>query len=136
MGSFVLWSWKDYYYTSFAKKNKTMFTKHKENIAQFSIYLVIGNLSYKIWRLRVRLREIIVYFIFIYKNNLFSIKIRIYHQIIRIIIKDIQNYRQINITNKVIFFCLRLKTLNWLDIITLKTSAIKNLLIIYADRSI
>lgn len=51
----------------------------------------------------------IVGFIPIYKNNLLSIKIKIYYQIIKVITKNTCNYRQINIINEVWFFCLVLE---------------------------
>lgn len=59
-------------------------------------------------------------FILIHKDDLFSIKIEIYYQIMRIITKNICNYKPINITNKVWFFYLVLKTLSWLDIFSIK----------------
>ena len=51
-------------------------------------------------------------FIPIYKNYLLSVKIEIYHQTMRVIIKDAYNYKPINIHNEDWFFYLALKTLD------------------------
>lgn len=56
-----------------------MFLKYTKNIAQWPIYLTLDNLSYKIWRLKIKSKEIIISFISIYKNDLISIKIKIYY---------------------------------------------------------
>lgn len=52
-----------------------------------TIYLIINDLSYNIQSSWIKLRKIIVGLIFIYKGNLFSIKIIIYYQIMSIIKK-------------------------------------------------
>lgn len=67
--------------------NKTILTKHAKNMAQLSVYLIIGNLSYEIRRLQVKLKGMIIGFISIYKKDLFDVKIKIYHQTIGVITK-------------------------------------------------
>lgn len=52
----------------------------------------------------MKARKIIMYLIFIYKDNLFYIKIEIHYKIMIVIIEDIDNYRLTNIANKFYFF--------------------------------
>lgn len=72
----------------------------------------------------------------IYKNHLLSIKIEIYHQTMRVIIKDICNHRLININSKVQFFYLVLEISGWFNIIALNILAVKDLLIMCLDKNI
>lgn len=59
--------------------DKTIFPKYAKNIAQWSIYLIIGNLSQEIQRLWIKLGGIMVILIFIYKKDFLKIKIEIYY---------------------------------------------------------
>lgn len=61
-------------------------------------------------------------FILIYKRDSFEVKIKIYHQIMRVIIKDM-------------FWSLFLYIIVWLGI-ALKKVVVKRLLIMYIDRNI
>lgn len=64
-------------------------------------------------------------FIPIYKKDSFNLKIVIYYQIMRIITKSKCSNKYLLIKFPSLYFE------NWLDIITLKSKAVKNLLIIY-----
>lgn len=65
----------------------------------------------------------------IYKEDLFDVKIEIYHQIIKVITKDKYNKRYPS--GKFSGLCFK----NWPDIIALKSTTVKTLLIICADRN-
>lgn len=65
--------------------------KHEKNMAKQLIYPIIDNLSSKIRRYQIILERTIVNLIPIYKKDLFDIKIEIYHQIIRLFLKDTYN---------------------------------------------
>lgn len=54
----------------------------------------------------------IISFVLIHKVDLLSVKIEIYYQIIKIITKNICNYKLINLNNKIRFFCLTLESLS------------------------
>ena len=69
--------------------DKIVLIKHNRNMTQWPIYLIISNLSYKIWKLWLRSRRMMVGLISIYKKDSLKIKIEIYHRTIRIIIKNI-----------------------------------------------
>lgn len=69
--------------------DKIVLIKHMRKMIQWLIYLIIGNLSYEIWRSWSRSGRIIVGLIFIHKRDFFEIKMEIYHQIIEIITKKI-----------------------------------------------
>lgn len=84
----------------------------------------------------MKLIEMIISLIFISKTDLFSVKIEIYYQKIRIITKNIGNHRLNNINDEVQLFYLVLKISSWQDIIILEILEIKNLLMIYADRNV
>ena len=72
--------------------DKIVLIKHLEDIAQWPIYLTIGNLSYEIQRSPIRPGGMIVGLISIYKRNFFKIKIEIYYQTIKIITKYKSKY--------------------------------------------
>lgn len=60
--------------------NKIILIEHIENKINYFIYLIIRNLSYKIWKSWIKLKKMIVSFIFIYKWDLFDDKIKIYYK--------------------------------------------------------
>ena len=72
----------------------------------------------------------------IFKGDLLDVKIEIYHQTMRVIIKGACNHRLTNITNKDWFLCLALVTLGWLYIIALEAVAVEGILMICADRNV
>ncbi len=61
-------------------------TKHVEDIAQWPVYLTIGNLNYEIRRSRLRPGGMIVGLISIHKEDFLKDKMEIYDQTMRIII--------------------------------------------------
>ena len=67
--------------------DKTALTKNEGEIAQWPIYLIISNLNHEIQRLYIKLRGIMIGLISIYRGDCLEIKIEIYHQIIKVIIK-------------------------------------------------
>lgn len=69
--------------------------KHAKDMAQQLVYLIIGNLSYEIWKSCIKPREIIVSFIFIYKKNLINTKIEIYYQTMKVITKNKYNNKHL-----------------------------------------
>lgn len=74
-------------------------------------------------------------FITIYKSDSLDIKIKIYYQTIKVIIKNICNHKLININNKNLFFYLALRTLGLLARIALENIAIEGLLMIYTNKN-
>lgn len=67
--------------------NKMMITKYKGYIVQLLIYLIFSNLSHKISKSWMKLNDSIVGLIFIYKKDFLTINIKIYYQIIKVILK-------------------------------------------------
>ena len=67
--------------------NKTVLTEHTKGMAQWLVYLTIGNLSHEIQRSQIKPRGMMVGFIPIHKGDSLEIKIEIYHQIIGVIIR-------------------------------------------------
>ena len=63
--------------------DKIVLIKHAKNIVQWPVYLIIGNFSHKIRRLRSRPKEMMIGLILIYKNDSLEVKIEIYHQTMR-----------------------------------------------------
>ena len=84
----------------FLATNKTVFTKYAKDMAQWHVYLTIGNLSHEIQKSQVRPKRIIVGLIPMYKDDLLSMKMEIYHQTMKVISKNACNHRPTNITNK------------------------------------
>ncbi len=68
--------------------DKTVLTEHAGDIAQWPVYLTIGNLSHEIRRSRVRPGGLMVGLIPIHKGDSFDVKMEIYHQTMRVITKD------------------------------------------------
>ena len=73
--------------------NKTVFTERARDMAQWPVYLTIGNLSHEIRRSPVRPEGMMVDLIPIYKEDSFDVKMEIYHQTIEIITKSKCNNR-------------------------------------------
>ena len=69
--------------------DKIVLTEYIKNITKWSVYITISNLSYEIKRLWSRSEKMIVGLIPIDKRDFLEVKIEIYHQTIRIIIKKI-----------------------------------------------
>ena len=67
--------------------DKMVLIEHAKDLAQWPVYLTIGNLSYEIQRSRIRPGRIIVSLIFIYKKDSLKVKMEIYYQTIEVIIK-------------------------------------------------
>ena len=61
--------------------------KYVGDMAQWPVYLTIGNLSYEIGRLQIRSGGIIVDLISIYKKDFLEVKMEIYHRTMRVITK-------------------------------------------------
>ena len=99
-------------------------------MAQWPIYLTIGNLSHEIRRSRVKPEGIMDGFIAIHKRDLFDVKMEIYHRTMGVITKDKCNNR--HSSDK--FPSLHFE--NWQDIIALKSVVGKGLLIMCADRNV
>lgn len=59
--------------------NKSVLTKHAEDMMQWLVYLVIRNLSYKIRKSQLKPGKIMVGFISIYKGDSFEVKMEIYY---------------------------------------------------------
>ena len=98
--------------------------------------MTIGNLSHEIRKSQMRPGRMMVGLIRIHKIDLLGVKIEIYYQTIRVIIKSTCNHELINITNKDRFVCLALENLGWLYIIVLETVVVENIWMIYADKNI
>ena len=64
------------------------------------MYVTIGNLSHEIWSSQGRPAAMMVGLILLYKGDLLGVKIKIYYQTIRVIIKDACNHKSNNITNE------------------------------------
>ncbi len=67
--------------------DKTVLTKHVGDMAQWPVYLTIGNLSHEIKRSRSRSRGMMVGLIPIHKRDSLEVKMEIYHQTIGMITK-------------------------------------------------
>lgn len=72
----------------------------------------------------------IVGLIFIYKKHLFNVKIEIYYQIIRLIIKN--KYNNSHLFDQFLDFSFK----NWINIIALERMVVKNWLKIFVDKNI
>ncbi len=68
--------------------DKIVLTNHMENMVQWPVYLIIGNLSNKIRRSRSRPGGMIAGLIPIYKRDFLEVKIEIYYQTMGMITKD------------------------------------------------
>ena len=110
--------------------NKTVLIEHAGDMAQWPVYLTIGNLSHEIWRSRVRPGGMMVGLIPIHKGDSFDVKMEIYHQTMGVITKGKCNNR--HSSDK--FPGLRFE--NWPDIIALESAAIESLLIMCADGNV
>lgn len=66
--------------------------EYARNMAQQPIYLIMRNLSHKIQRLQIRPKGMMVGLIFIYKKEIFEIKMMIYNQIMGVITNSKSNY--------------------------------------------
>lgn len=73
-----------------------MLKEYIRDIVQWPVYLTTGNSSHKIWRLRIRLRGMMVGFIPIHKEDSFDMKIEIYHRTMRVITKSRCNNRHLS----------------------------------------
>ena len=73
--------------------DKTVLTEHAGDIAQWPVYLTIGNLSHEIRRSRVKPGGMMVGLIPIYKGDSFDVKMEIYQQTMGIITKGKCNNR-------------------------------------------
>lgn len=102
--------------------NTLVLNKYLGDMVQWQVYLIISNLSYKIWRLWIRLRGIIIELIPIYKGDFHEVKIQIYHQIMGVITKDI-------------FKSFLLYIVVWQDTV-LEEAVVKDLLMICANGKI
>lgn len=71
--------------------DKIVLIKHVEDMTQWFVYFIIGNLSHKIRKLRIRPGKIMIGLISIYKGDFLGVKIEIYHQTMGMITKDIFN---------------------------------------------
>lgn len=67
--------------------DKTYLIEHARHMAQWPVYLTIGNLSHEVRRLQLRLRGMMIGPITIYKKDFLEVKIEIYHQTMEVIIK-------------------------------------------------
>ncbi len=67
--------------------DKTVLTEHTGDMAQWPVYLTIGNLSHEIRRSRSRPGGIMVGLIPIYKGDSVEVKMEIYHQTMGMITK-------------------------------------------------
>ena len=67
--------------------DKMVLIKYIGDMAQWSVYLTIGNLSHEIRRLWIRAGGEMVGLIPIYKRDSFEVKIEIYYHTIRVITK-------------------------------------------------
>lgn len=103
--------------------NKTIFTKYAKIIMQWPVYLIIVNFGYKIQRLRIKPRRMIVGLIFIHERNSLKVKIKIYYQTMGVIIKYKSN-------------CYVLYKIIQSNVTALEKNIIKNLLMICIDRNI
>ncbi len=68
--------------------DKTVLIEHMGDIAQWPVYLTIGNLSHEIRRSRSRPGGMMVGLIYIYKGDSLEVKMEIYHQTMGMITKD------------------------------------------------
>ncbi len=68
--------------------DKTVLTEHVEDMAQWLVYLTIGNLSHEIRMSQSRPGGIMVGLIRIHKRDSLEVKIEIYHQIMGMITKS------------------------------------------------
>ena len=98
--------------------------------------MIISNLSYEIRRSWVRPRGMMVGLILIHKGHLLGMKMKIYHQIMRVIIKGRCNHKPTNITNKDWFLYLALGIRGRLYIIASEIVAVEDILMIYADGNV
>ncbi len=69
--------------------DKIVLIEHAEDMAQWPIYLTIGNLSHEIRRSRSRPRGMMVDLIPIYKGESLEVKMEIYHQTMGMITKSV-----------------------------------------------
>lgn len=92
-------------------------------MAQCPVYLIIGNLSHKIQRLGIRLRGMIVGLIPIHKRDFLKIKIEIYYQTMRVIIKCKSN-------------CHIMRIVIWPNITALEKAEIEGLLMMCAHKNV
>lgn len=69
--------------------DKTVLIKYVEDMAQWPIYLTISNLNHEIWNSQIRLGGMMIGLIPIHKKDFLRVKIEIYYQTMRMIIKDI-----------------------------------------------
>ena len=67
--------------------DKTVLMEHAGDMAQWPVYLTIGNLSHEIRRSRIRPGGMIVGLIPIHKRDFFEVKMEIYHQTMGVITK-------------------------------------------------
>ena len=110
--------------------DKTVLTEHARDMAQWPVYMTIGNLSHEIQRSRVRPGGMIVGLIPIHKRKSFDVKIEMYHPTMGVITKNTYNNR--HLLDKI----LGLPFENWPDIIVLGSAVIESLLIIWADENV
>ena len=101
---------------------KTVLTKSARDMVQWPIYLTICNLRHEIRKSQIRLGGIIIGLIPIYKRDSLKVKIKIYYQTIRVIIKNIF---------KSLLLCIVV-----LIGIVLKKAVVEIVLIICADKNI
>ena len=59
--------------------DNTVLTEHTKDMAQWPIYLTIGNLSHEIQRSRIRPGGVIVDLICIHERDFFEVKMEIYY---------------------------------------------------------
>ncbi len=69
--------------------DKTVLTEHVGNMAQWPVYLTIGNLSHEIRRSRSRPGGMMVGLISIHKGDFLEVKMEIYHQTMGMITKGV-----------------------------------------------
>ncbi len=102
--------------------DKIVFIKHVRDMAQWPVYLIIGNLSHQIRSSRSRARGMIVGLIPIHKRDSLEVKIEIHHQTMVMITKDIF---------KSLFLCIVVCPGT-----SLEKAVVEGLLMMCADRSV
>ncbi len=100
--------------------DKLVLTEPATDMAQWPVYLTIGNLSHKIRRSQIRLGGMIVGLILIHKRDSFNVKMEIYHKTTGVIIKCKSK-------------CHVLRKVIRLNVTELEKAAIESLLMMCAD---
>ena len=103
--------------------DKIVLIEYVRDIAQWPVYLTIGNLSHEIQRSRIRPGEIMIGLILIHKRNSLEIKIKIYYRTMRVITKCKSKY---HVLYKLIS----------LNVTVLEKAVIEGLFLMYADGNV